>query len=153
MSETNISGGSLLSIGGDYTGDALDSLAVINSTLRVPGSVVNSESDLRLFGSKAVIGGGLTEFGGSAVLSASSLNTGGFLVGGGSGIIENGSTLTVSELAVVGGSFDLDTTSSATVLGNFSTSDASFPGFSQIDGNLFVKGTLFNSSTDPIWQQ
>jgi hypothetical protein len=66
------------------------------------------------------------------------------------GIIKNGSTVTADALEVDGGGFRLDTTSSATVLGNFSIRNSGFAGFSRIGGTLFVKGTLFNSdSSDP----
>jgi hypothetical protein len=59
-SQTNISGGSLLSIGGDYTTSAVANfLSVTDSTLRVLGSVVDNNGGLIFDGSKAVIGGDL----------------------------------------------------------------------------------------------
>ncbi len=145
-SRTNINGGSLLSIGGDYTtSGAFDFLTVTDSTLRVHGSVVYQESDLFLDRSKAVIGGDLTDVEGDAVLSASSLNARGFSVIGGEGIIKNGSTLTVGGLGVSDGGFDLDATSSATV-GDFGVAGGAGEAFAQIDGTLLVKGTMVSGS-------
>ena len=136
QSDTNIYGGSLLSIGGNYTGsDFGPGLGLSNSTLRVRGNFQNGAyegNNFFLGGSTAVIGGEFSSTDGASVfLSASSLTVGGGFEAtqDGTAIIRNGSAVIVGgSIGIRGGEFDLDKSSSVTAQGAFVVNSSIFTG-------------------------